>query len=126
MLMRLFSLCRVAPLVEPHKNARLRVEGTIWVLLSLALALFVPEILYVINPLGGLAGAFILIFPGNTQSRGVVLASNPAAPASFFSLAGRKTAFFTVSEKKLGRLVSRLVLYILFYESSSPEEDGQG
>lgn len=65
MLMKLFRLCKVDSMVGPHETARLRVEGIVWVLLSLALALFVPEIHYVINPLGGLAGAFILIFPGS-------------------------------------------------------------
>ena len=64
-LMRLFRLCKVDKQVDEHRTARLRVEGTIWVLLSLVLAIFVPEILYIINPLGGLAAAFILIFPGS-------------------------------------------------------------
>ena len=36
-----------------------------WLLLSLLLALFVPQISYVINPIGGLAAILMFVFPGN-------------------------------------------------------------
>lgn len=35
-----------------------------WVLLTLVLALFVPQISYVINPIGGLAAILMFVFPG--------------------------------------------------------------
>lgn len=35
-----------------------------WLLLSLILALFVPQISYVINPIGGLAAILMFVFPG--------------------------------------------------------------
>ena len=43
---------------------RLGTEGTLWVLLSLLLALFVPQISYVISPIGGLAAILMFVFPG--------------------------------------------------------------
>lgn len=46
------------------ERVRLGVEGTLWLLLSLLLALFVPEISYVINPIGGLAAILMFVFPG--------------------------------------------------------------
>ena len=46
------------------ERVRLGAEGTTWVLLSLLLALFVPEISTVINPIGGLAAILMFVFPG--------------------------------------------------------------
>ena len=43
---------------------RHRVEATVWFLLSIAFAIFIPDIGKVIQPLGGLAASFIFIFPG--------------------------------------------------------------
>ena len=39
-------------------------EAVIWMALSILLALYVPQIKYVISPMGCLAGLFILVFPG--------------------------------------------------------------
>ena len=39
-------------------------EGTLWLLLSLMLALFVPQISYIISPIGGLAAVLMFVFPG--------------------------------------------------------------
>lgn len=64
LLLRVVGRRRVGAFLQHHAAARLRVEGTVWFLLSLPLALFVPQISYVINPIGGLAAAFIFIFPG--------------------------------------------------------------
>ena len=44
---------------------RLGSEGTVWLLFSLVLALFVPQISYVINPIGGLAAVLMFVFPGS-------------------------------------------------------------
>lgn len=43
---------------------RHRVEATVWFFLSVLSAIFIPDIVKVIQPLGGLAAAFIFIFPG--------------------------------------------------------------
>lgn len=40
------------------------IEINIWFVITLVLALFVPEIKYVISPLGCLAAVFIFVFPG--------------------------------------------------------------
>lgn len=63
-LLRLFRLCKIADTVESYPLTRWRVEGAAWLLITLALAIFVPEISYVIHPIGGLAATFIFIFPG--------------------------------------------------------------
>lgn len=46
------------------ERVRLGSEGTVWVFFSLLLALFVPQISYVINPIGGLAAVLMFVFPG--------------------------------------------------------------
>ena len=43
---------------------RLIIEANVWMFLSLGLALFVPEINYVVSPLGSLAAVFIFVLPG--------------------------------------------------------------
>lgn len=43
---------------------RFIIEANVWMFLSLALALFVPEIKDVISPLGSLAAVFIFVLPG--------------------------------------------------------------
>ena len=45
-------------------RVRLGSEGTVWLLLSLLLALFVQNISSVINPIGGLAAILMFVFPG--------------------------------------------------------------
>lgn len=50
--------------LEQWQSTRLRVEATVWFFLSLLCAIFIPDIIKVIQPLGGLAAAFIFIFPG--------------------------------------------------------------
>lgn len=47
--------------------SRHRIEATIWCLLSILFAIFIPDIIKVIQPLGGLAAAFIFVFPGQPQ-----------------------------------------------------------
>jgi sodium-coupled neutral amino acid transporter 7/8 len=49
------------------ERVRLGVEGTTWLVLSLLLALFVPEISLIINPIGGLAAILMFVFPGNNS-----------------------------------------------------------
>ena len=49
------------------ERVRLGAEGTVWLLLSLLLALFVPQISLVINPIGGLAAILMFVFPGINQ-----------------------------------------------------------
>ena len=39
-------------------------ESVIWMVLSIVLALFVPQVKYVISPMGCLAAVFMLVFPG--------------------------------------------------------------
>ena len=54
------------------ERVRLGSEGTLWLLLSLLLAFFVPQISSVINPIGGLAALLMFFFPGKelfSQSR---------------------------------------------------------
>lgn len=43
---------------------RFIIEANIWMFLSLGLALFVPQINYVVSPLGSLAAVFIFVLPG--------------------------------------------------------------
>lgn len=64
LLMKLFRLCRIDKKLESFPGTKWRVEGVVWLLITLALAIFVPEISYVLNPIGGLAGTFIFVFPG--------------------------------------------------------------
>ena len=39
-------------------------ESVVWMVLSVILALFVPQVKYVISPMGCLAAIFMLVFPG--------------------------------------------------------------
>jgi len=50
--------------LDKWELTRHRVETSIWYICSLGLAIFIPDIAKVIQPLGGLAAAFIFIFPG--------------------------------------------------------------
>ena len=47
-----------------YEGIRLRVESVTWFFISLLLAIFVPQISYIINLTGGLAASFIFLFPG--------------------------------------------------------------
>lgn len=49
---------------ESRSIRRSRVEAVVWFLLTLGLAVFIPDILVVMRPLGGLASMFMLTFPG--------------------------------------------------------------
>ena len=64
LLMKLFRLCRIDKKLESFPGTKWRVEGVAWLLITLALAIFVPEISYVLDPIGGLAATFIFVFPG--------------------------------------------------------------
>ena len=46
------------------EGTRLRILGLIWFVVTLALAIFIPNILVVVSPAGALAAMFVLIFPG--------------------------------------------------------------
>ena len=48
---------------------RLRIEATIWFFVSLLFAIFIPDVVKVIQPLGGLGAAFIFVFPGSHTLR---------------------------------------------------------
>ena len=50
--------------LDKWQPTRHRLEATIWYICSLGLAIFIPDIVKVIQPLGGLAASFIFIFPG--------------------------------------------------------------
>jgi len=50
--------------LDKWQLTRHRIEASIWYICSLGLAVFIPNIEKVIQPLGGLAAAFIFIFPG--------------------------------------------------------------
>jgi len=58
-----FTKVRKESLAE-WQLTRHRIEATIWFFLSLLFAIFIPDIIKVIQPLGGLAATFIFIFPG--------------------------------------------------------------
>ncbi|PIK35314.1 putative sodium-coupled neutral amino acid transporter 7 [Apostichopus japonicus] len=49
---------------DPHERRRRAIETTSWFVLSLLLAMFLPNIQVVISPIGGLAAVFIFVFPG--------------------------------------------------------------
>lgn len=49
---------------ESKSIMRSRVEAVVWFLLTLGLAIFIPDILVVMRPMGGLASMFMLTFPG--------------------------------------------------------------
>ena len=51
-------------LVESRHILRARLESIVWFFLTLVLAIFIPDILKVMGPLGGLASIYMLIFPG--------------------------------------------------------------
>ena len=55
--------CRLIS-VESRHILRARVESVVWFLLTLLLAIFIPDILKVMGPLGGLASMYMLTFPG--------------------------------------------------------------
>ena len=50
--------------VNSRHILRARLESIVWFFLSLGLAIFIPDILKVMGPLGGLASIYMLIFPG--------------------------------------------------------------
>ena len=50
-------------LLSPETIRRI-VISNIWLIVSLGLALFVPQVKYIISPMGCLAGVFIFVFPG--------------------------------------------------------------
>lgn len=53
---------------EPTKERRRRIFQTLaWFVLTLLLALFIPDIGRVISLIGGLAACFIFIFPGKSS-----------------------------------------------------------
>jgi len=52
---------------ERLQTTRFRLEAVGWFLLTLALAIFIPDIVVVMRPLGGLASMFMLTFPGNSS-----------------------------------------------------------
>ncbi len=47
-----------------YEGVRLRIESVSWFFISLVLAIFVPQISYIISLTGGLAASFIFLFPG--------------------------------------------------------------
>lgn len=49
---------------DPHERRRRIIETTTWFILSLLIAMFLPNIQVVISPIGGLAAVFIFVFPG--------------------------------------------------------------
>ena len=71
--MKLFRLCKIDKKVESFPGTKWRVEGVAWLFITLALAIFVPEISYVLNPIGGLAATFIFVFPGQPAKKKLVL-----------------------------------------------------
>ena len=57
-----------AETLDRWQLTRQRIEATVWCFLSILFVIFIPDIGKVIQPLGGLAAAFIFIFPGKPQS----------------------------------------------------------
>ena len=55
--------CRLITMESRHV-LRARVESVVWFILSLGLAIFIPDILKVMGPLGGLASLYMMTFPG--------------------------------------------------------------
>ena len=51
-------------LSERVQTIRFRLEAIGWFLFTLTLAIFIPDIVVVMRPLGGLASMFMLTFPG--------------------------------------------------------------
>jgi len=49
---------------EHVQTIRFRLEAIGWFLFTLTLAIFIPDIVVVMRPLGGLASMFMLTFPG--------------------------------------------------------------
>jgi len=63
--MELVTFIRHKPFkIESRHVLRSRLEAIIWFLLTLGLGIFIPDILVVMRPLGGLASMFMLTFPG--------------------------------------------------------------
>ena len=54
-------------MVESRDVFRGRLESVLWFFLSLGLAIFIPDILKVMGPLGGLASMYMLTFPGRSN-----------------------------------------------------------
>ena len=52
-------------LISPETIRRI-VISNIWFIVSLGLALFVPQVKYVMSPVGCMDGAFIFVFPGKS------------------------------------------------------------
>ncbi len=52
-------------LISPETIRRI-VISNIWLIVSLGLALFVPQVKYVMSPVGCMDGAFIFVFPGKS------------------------------------------------------------
>ena len=50
--------------LDRWEGTRLRILGLIWFIVTLSLAIFIPNILVVVNPAGALAAMFVLVFPG--------------------------------------------------------------
>ena len=50
--------------VNSRHILRARLESIVWFFLSLGLAIFIPGILKVMGPLGGVASIYMLTFPG--------------------------------------------------------------
>ena len=64
-LMELLTLVDHKPFMIEYKDVlRRRLEAIIWFLLTLGLAIFIPDILVVMRPLGGVASLFMFTFPG--------------------------------------------------------------
>ena len=49
---------------KSHDIARARLEAVGWFSLSVLLASFIPDVLIVVGPIGGLTGLFMITFPG--------------------------------------------------------------
>ena len=63
-LLKLLKPCQLTNRIASYEGTRLRVISVVWFFLSLTLALFIPQISYIIEFTGGLAATFIFIFPG--------------------------------------------------------------
>ncbi|CAM5150476.1 unnamed protein product [Eretmochelys imbricata] len=56
--------CRSLVLMEPYERCTRIVLTMTWIIVTLVIALFVPDISEVISIIGGISAAFIFIFPG--------------------------------------------------------------
>lgn len=64
-LLKMLKPCVRTNHTATYDALRLRLISVLWFILSLAVALFVPRISYIIDFTGGLAAMFIFVFPGN-------------------------------------------------------------